>query len=186
MKQSIQSTLVIAAVMALLSLGVRAETSSAGFVDFGKFSPASSGREFIEVQIKKNLISMVARLAQKQEPEVAELVRGIEQVRVNVIGLDDQNRAEVEQRVEKIHGELETKGWERIVTVQEQKENVRVYVKTRGEEAVEGIVVTILDSKQEAILINVVGNVKPEQLATVGERFDVEPLKKIGKPVKKS
>jgi hypothetical protein len=40
-------------------------------------------------------------------------------------------------------------------------------------------VVTVIDGKKEAVLVNVVGNIQPEKLATLGERFDIEPLRKL-------
>jgi hypothetical protein len=41
------------------------------------------------------------------------------------------------------------------------------------------VVVTVLDQSNEAVLINVVGEVVPEQLASLGERFDIEPLRDL-------
>jgi len=186
MKHSIRYALGCAALAAVLNLGLRADPPAPGYVDFGKFTPPQAGGEFVEVHIKNNLISMVARLAQKEEPEVADLLRGLQLVRVNVIGLDDKNRAEVLERVEKVRAELETKGWERIVTAQQKEEDVRVYVKTRGEEAVEGLAVMIVEGNRHAVLVNIVGDIKPEKLATVGERLKLEPLKKAGEALRKS
>jgi hypothetical protein len=128
---------------------------------------------------------MAARLAQKDQPEVAELIRGLQLIRVNVIGLDDQNRAEVEKRVKAIRSELDAQGWERVVAVQQKNQDVGIYAKLRGEEAVEGVVVTVLEANREAVLINIVGDLKPEKLAVVGERFNIEPLKKLGPMLKK-
>ncbi|MBI2926810.1 MAG: DUF4252 domain-containing protein [Verrucomicrobia bacterium] len=185
MKHSIRSTLGVAFLTTLLCATARAENTAPGYVDFGKFSPSASGGEFVEVNVKSNLISMVARLAQKSEPEVAELLRGLQLVRVNVIGLGDDNRAEIEKRMKTIRSELDGKGWERIVTAQKKDDDVSVHVKTRGEEAFEGIVVTVLDSKGEAVLINIVGDIKPEKIAMVGEKFNIEPLKKVGQELEK-
>ena len=59
-----------------------------------------------------------------------------------------------------------------------------VFLKTKDATTVEGICVTVVD-KDQVVLVNVVGNIQPEKLAVVGERFDVEPLKKIpGRPAK--
>ena len=182
MKNLLRSTLGLTAASALLTFSVQAG-NPAGYVDFGKLSPSGSGGEFVEVNVKSNLISMVARLAQKDEPEIAELLRGLQQVRVNVIGLNDDNRAEMEKRIKAIRSELDGKGWERIVTAQQKDEDVGVYLKTRGEDAVEGLVVTVIEGKHEAVLVNIVGDIKPEKLALIGERFNIEPLKKIGKAV---
>jgi MoaA/NifB/PqqE/SkfB family radical SAM enzyme len=176
----------LAALTAGLGVHAQGGSSDPGYVDFGKFAPPSSGGEFVEVQIKNNLIAMVARLAQTQEPEVAELLRGLRAVRVNVIGLTEDNRTDIRERIAKLRAELETKGWERVVTAQKDNEDVGVYVKTRGEEAVEGIVVTVLDGQREAVFVNIVGDIKPEKLSSVGERFNIEPLKKIGQPAQRS
>src|SRR5439155_22418785 len=102
-----------------------------------------------EVHRTSNLIPLVARRAEKSEPEIAELLRGLRRVRVNVIGLDDGNRAEMEARVKKIRSDLDAQGWERIVTAQKKDEDVGVYLKTRGEEAAEGVVVSGIERRGE-------------------------------------
>lgn len=151
-----------------------------GYIDFGKLAPDSSGGEFVEVNINSNLISMVARLAKSAEPAVAELLQGLKSIRVNVVGLTDENRAEMEDRVKLIRSQLDTQGWERIVTAQQKKEDVSVYLKLRGPEAVEGLVVTVLDGRKQAVLVNIVGDIRPEKIALLGEHFNIDPLKKIG------
>src|SRR5512137_1572227 len=108
MKQTIRTTFGMALLSVLTSTGLGAETPAPGYVDFGKFSPPAAGGEFVEVNISNNLISMVARLGEKSEPQVAELLRGLQGIRVNVIGLNDENRAELQKRVKAIRGQLET------------------------------------------------------------------------------
>ncbi|MEW6160686.1 MAG: DUF4252 domain-containing protein, partial [Verrucomicrobiota bacterium] len=158
---------------------------SPGFFDFGKFTPADSGREFVEVNVTSNLLSIAARLTEKSEPEVAEVLRGLQRIRVNVIGLDNSNREEVEKRVKTIQSDLNEQGWERVVTAKEKNEDVGVYLKTRGDEAIEGIVVTVFEGKGEAVFINIVGDIKPEKIAKVGEKLNIDPLKKVGQAIEK-
>src|ERR1019366_1625970 len=110
----------------------------------GKFSPGDSGSQFVEINVNSNLIAMVGRLAQKAEPDVAELLQGLHSIRVNVIGLNDENRADIETRIKAIRAQLDTQGWERIVAAQQKNEDVGVYLKTRGPDAVEGVVVMVL------------------------------------------
>jgi hypothetical protein len=71
-----------------------------------------------------------------------------------------------------------------IVTVREQPkgDDVQIYTKTRGEEAIEGLVVTVISDRNEVVLVNIVGDIKPEQIATLAERFNIDPLKKINLP----
>ena len=43
----------------------------------------------------------------------------------------------------------------------------------------------MLDGKKEAVLVNIVGDLKPEKLAMIGERFNIEPLKKAAGALEK-
>lgn len=158
----------------------------AGFVDFGRFAAPAKG-DFVEVQVKKNLLSLVARLAEKHEPDAAALLRGLELVRVNVIGLDDSNRADLTKRAADVATELEGRGWERIVTAKQAgAENVSVFLKTRGDESVEGVVVTVLDPGGEGVFINVVGDIRTDQLAKLGDKLNLPPLQRAGEAAKEA
>ena len=184
MKQLIQLTGGFA-LAGVLCFAAQDDKALAGYVDFGKLAAPASGGEFVEVRISSNLIGMAARLVEKSEPEVGEVIRGLKLIRVNVIGLTDENRAEMQKRVKAIRDELDDQKWERIVTAQQKDEDVGVYLKMRGEEAVEGVVVTVLSGNKEAVLVNIVGNIQPDKIAMIGERFDIDPLKELGEKLPK-
>lgn len=171
--------------LACTAASLHAENATSGYIDFGKLTPSGASGEFVEVHVRSNLIAMVSRLAEKAEPDIAQLLRGLHAIRVNVIGLTDENRAEMQQRIKAIREDLDARQWERVVTAQQPNEDVGVYLKTRGDEAVEGLVVTVVDGKKEAVLVNIVGDIRPEKLAVLGERFNIEPLKKIGHGIEK-
>jgi len=181
MKYTMPSVLATAVLAATFGLRAFAENAPPGQVDFGTFSPSASGGEFVEVNLSSNLISMAAQFIQKSEPDVAKLLTGLHQVRVNVIGLDDENRVDLEKRVRKVRRELDSKGWERVVTALEKNQDVGVYLKTANKDTIQGLAVIVLEGKKEAVFVNIVGNIKPEQLAMVGERLHIEPLKHLEK-----
>lgn len=155
-----------------------------GFVDFGNIAEIAGGST-IDVHLKGPLLSMAARIVDKGEAEVAELLRSLKLVRVNVFKLDDTNRAEVQKRITGLRAELTAQKWEQLVSVRDKKEDVGVYIKTRGEEAIEGVVVSVFDGKNEAVLVNIVGDLKPEQLGMLADKFNIDPLKKAQKHAKK-
>lgn len=159
-----------------------AQNGSSGRVDFGVFTPPASGGEFVEVNIGSAVISMAATLVEKQEPEVARLVSGLRSIKVAVIGIDDGNRVELENRAKAVTRQLLDRGWERIVSVQKQGQDVGVFLKTRTKEVVEGLTLVMLEGTKQAVFINVDGDIKPEQLALIGERFHLEPLKEVCPP----
>jgi hypothetical protein len=184
MKQSICRSLVLALVTAGLGFHAHAAPPS-GEVDFGKFTAPGNGSEFVEVQIKSNLLSLAAKLVEKEEPDAAKLLRSVELVRVNVVGLTEETREEMEKRVQKIRADLERQGWDRNVNVQGKKgEDVGVYTKTRGEEALAGLAITVIAPKN-IVLVNIVGDIKPEQITALGEKLNIKPLKEIGGAINK-
>jgi len=170
------ATLLSAALVPCLN----AENLPPGQVDFGTFSPSATSGEFVEVNLSSNLISMAARFIEKEQPDIAKVVRGIHLVRVNVIGVNDQNRPELEKRIEKVRHDLEGKGWEKVVTVKEKDQEVGVYLKTADKDTVQGLTVMVMEGSKEAVFVNVVGDIKPEQLAMLGDKLNIEPLKKLG------
>jgi len=185
MKHLLGRSFGVACVVAAMSLTASADPNSSGLVDFGKLTAPASGGQFVEVNVSSNLISLVARLAKDKEPEINDAIRGLQQIRVNVVGLDDGNRAELKERVKTVRAQLDSQGWERVVTAQEKDQDVVVQVKTRGNEAVQGIVVTVFNGDQQAVLVNVVGDIQPEKLAAIGEKFNIDPLKHLAPLAKK-
>lgn len=176
----------LALMAAGLAFNAHAETRP-GEVDFGKIGEPDSGGKYVEINLGRNLISLAARLVEKQQPEAGKLLRSVDLVRVTVLGLNDHNRKATEKRVREVRSQLDRQGWERIVTAQEKNgEDVSIFVKARGDEALQGLVVTVLDGKKhEAVFINLVGDIKPEQVAAVGEALHIEQLKKAGESVKR-
>jgi hypothetical protein len=168
-----------------LGANVFGEALPPGQVDFGSFSASNSGAQFVEVNVTSSLISLAAKFVEKDQPDVAQVLKGLQLVHVNVIGLDDQNRSDIESRIQNVRKDLAAKGWERIVTVQEKSQDVGVYLKTQNKDTVQGLVVVVQDGKNQAVFVNVVGDIKPEQLAMLGEKLHIDPLKHIGEQIGK-
>jgi hypothetical protein len=181
-----KTTFAHAAVVAslLLSIPLRAEDPPPGLVNFGKFTKPTNG-ELVEINLSSDMIAMALQLVGKGQPDVGEALGGLHSIRVNVVGLDDQNREEVTARIKAVRGELDAKGWQPIVNVQEKKEDVGIYLKTRGKESVEGLVITVLDGRKEAVFINVVGDIKMEKLGALGDKLNLNAIKKAAEAVMK-
>src|SRR5688572_27066987 len=167
-----------AVLLAFSMAALSAHAAAPGYVDIGKFKPAE-GCQFVEVNLHAPLLKFASVFVDNEEPEVATLIRTIKHVRVNVVGYDESTRAETTDRVEGVRRELEAQGWTQMVTVKqaEDAENVAVFVKMGTDDSVEGLVVTVIDSgKKEVVFVNLVGNIKPEQIATIGKRLNIDPL----------
>ncbi|MGH7994062.1 MAG: DUF4252 domain-containing protein [Limisphaerales bacterium] len=156
-----------------------------GQVDFGKFTPPGDGGQFVEIQVNSNLLSLAAQVVEKQQPDAAKLLRNVQLVHVNVIGLTDENRTEMQKRIRQIRHDLDAGGWDHNVAVQDKDgQDVGVYTKTRGGEALAGLAITVIDPKDSVVLINIVGDIRPDQVAALGEKLNIGPLKDVGAALK--
>jgi Domain of unknown function (DUF4252) len=180
MKNLIRSSLAAAAMAFALTTISSAADTEAGYVDFGQLVPSAAG-QFVEVNLSTAMLKFAAKLAARQEPEAAELIANLKRVRVNVVGMDDNNRADTVARIESIRRKLEAQGWTQMVTVREKEggDNVDIHVKQHGDDAIDGLVVTVLDKKGEAVFVNIVGNISADQIAKIADKLDIEPLKKL-------
>jgi len=163
----------------IAGLGLTVQAESPGVVDFGKFIPPGKGNEFVEINIKSNLLTLAAQLVEKKQPDAAKLLRNVQLVRAYVVGLTDENREEMLKRIQKIGQDLDGRGWERNVNLQGKAgEDVGVYTQTRGGETLAGVAITVVDP-QHMVLVNVVGDIRPEQIAALGDSLNLKPLKEI-------
>lgn len=151
---------------------------SPGYAELGTFKP-TEGCQFVEVNLHAALLKFAATFVDREDPATAELIRGLQHVRVNVVGYNDGSRADTTQHVQSIRHDLENQNWQRVVTVQQggKDADVAVYVKFGDNDAIVGLVVTVIDSNEKnAVIVNLVGNIKPEQLAAVGKSLHIDPL----------
>jgi hypothetical protein len=186
MKTMIRYPLAIAVLAAGVGCNVLAGPPP-GQVDFGKFTPPGDSGQFVEIQVNSNLLSLAAQVVEKQQPDAAKLLRSVQLVHVNVVGLTDGNRAELEKRVRQIRHDLDGQGWDHNVAVLEKDgQDVGIYTKTRGGEALAGLVITVIQPKEQVVLINIVGDIRPEQVAALGDKLEIKALKDVGAAMKKA
>lgn len=180
MKNLLRSSLAAATLSLALTTFASAAEAQPGAIDIGQLMPSAKG-EFVEINLSSAMLKFAARIAARQEPEAAELIRNLKSIRVNVVGLDDSNRDSTIEQIEGVRRKLEAQGWTKMVTVREKNggDNVDVHVMQRGEESIDGLVVTVLDKKGEAVFVNIVGNINADQIAQIADKFDIEPLRKV-------
>ena len=176
----LRSLIAAAGVAAALSVTSSAAETEAGYIDVGQLMPSSKG-EFVEVNLSPAMLKFAAKIASRQEPEAAELIGNLKRVRVNVVSLDDSNRKSAVDQIDGIRRKLEAQGWTQMVSVREKDEgdNVDVHVKQSGDDVIQGLVVTVIDHKGEAVIVNIVGNISADQLGKMAENLNIEPLKHV-------
>jgi len=184
MNTILRATCALAVASTLLTASLRAADAPAGLVNFGKFTKPTNG-ELVEINLTSDMISMAMQLAGKGQPDFTEALSGLHSVSVNVVGIDDQNRDEVMGRMKSVRAQLDAGGWQPVVKVQEKKEDVGIYLKTRGSEAIEGVVITVIEGRKQAVFINIAGNIRMDKLAALGDKLNIKELKKVAGEIMK-
>lgn len=178
MKSSLHLVLTLVAFAATSAFASAADRELA-HLDFGKITPAKDGQS-VEIDLDEGLLGLAAQFAEGQEKEAAQILRGLSHVKVHVIGMDQENRSAVLDRVREVRTGLANEGWKRIVLVKDTKgEDVAIFARLNGSSAIQGLTVTVVEADKQAVIVSLAGDIKPEQIAALGQRFNIDPLKKL-------
>ena len=173
MKRLFLNKVVIGLMCLLFTLPVLAQEDELkdlpGFVDFGDLS-ATYGEPKITINLGGTMLNFVGMMSSSESPETSDLISKLKGIRVQIYSTEDGSDAAKNQFSEtKSH--LKSSGWEPIVSVNEDDEKVLVYMKT-VDGNMEGMTVMVVDD-EEAVFVNVIGQLNPAELAQVMEKFDV-------------
>lgn len=149
------------------SLAVFAGAAGAqGYFDFSQV-PGLGEEPHVQIDLNPAMLGFVTAAAQATDPEAAEAIAGIQQVRVRVYE-ELEDPAAVLEFVDDSSGRLERDGWQRAVYIEEEEEKVRVYLKFEENRAV-GMTVMVIDGSGsgEAVFINIAGDIDPVKLGQV-------------------
>jgi len=141
-----------------------------GYVDFGDLS-ATYGEPKITINLGGTMLGFVGMMSSAESPETSDLISKLKGIRVQMYSMDEDASAAKNQFGE-TRKSLKSSGWEPIVQINEDDEQVLVYMKMEGGN-MEGMTVMVVDD-EEAVFVNVIGQLNPTELGKVMESFDVD------------
>ena len=148
-----------------------------GYVDFDAMKLFEGQEAKVEVYLKDPMLELVSKFVKSEDPELYEVLAKLKLVRVQIFEVDDVQAQKVSEVTSATAKQLDSKGWERIVRVREDDEHVDVYLKpSKDYEWLDGLVVMVVDGGDEAIFVNIVGQIDPDDIAKLGEHFDIHEL----------
>lgn len=174
MKFKFIKTMMVACMAALVSLPVLAQEDAlkafAGYVDFGELN-MMFGEPTVQISVGQSLLGLVSSLSASDDPETAALFKRLYGVRVNVFETNGMVDGAIDL-VKSVSSKLNSKGWESVVTVNSPDEQVRIFMMINDNQ-VDGITVMALED-DEAVFVNIIGNINPEELGKVMNNFDID------------
>lgn len=164
----------IVAICALLALPVFAQEDALkdlpGYVGFGELN-SIYGEPKVNISIGGALLGFVGAMAKNEDPQAAAIFNKLKGVRVSVYSTEGNSEAALGQ-VDRVRKSLSSTNWEPIVQVNDEGERVQIFMKINGD-MMDGLVLMAVDD-EEAVFINVIGQLDPQELSQVMNKFDVD------------
>jgi hypothetical protein len=163
--------LIMAALAAFLTAcGLTAPRGNEGFADLDSLGFGDTDR-VLSLSIGPALLHFAANHID-DEPETRELLRSLDGVRIRIYEIDG-DAGRVASRLNSMSSDLKNDGWEPVMTVRDDNETVHMLLRM-VDERICGMTVLVSDGKSEAVIINLMGDIKPEQFSEVMVALDVD------------
>ena len=150
--------------------GILAPSSNDGYADLESLGMRDTNR-VVNLSIGPTLLHFAANHID-DDPEVRDLLRSLDGVRVRVYEIDG-NAGRVASRIDTMSQHLQADGWEPVLLVREENEETRMLIRTVNGR-INGMTVLVSDGESEAVIVNLMGDIRPEQFGGVMLALDVD------------
>ncbi|MEM1092406.1 MAG: DUF4252 domain-containing protein [Pseudomonadota bacterium] len=148
-------------------------TDHPGFVDFGDLDGIADVEPTVEVSLGPALLGFLRKTVANEDPELSSTLGKLRGIELRVFELRADQLDNARDQALSISKRLKSADWEPALRVRGGDGTVHMFMKTR-DEIVEGMVVMIVESGGDAVFLNIVGEIDPEQLGSVASRFGVD------------
>jgi len=142
-----------------------------GYVEFGDLAKVY-GEPKVRINIGEKLLHFVAKMDQDKDREAAEMFNKLKAVRVEVYKINENTGPAIDV-VDKVTRELQARDWEPIVIVTDDNDRVRIFVKLNND-VIDGLVLMAVGKNDEAVFINIIGEIDPAQVGKVTRALDID------------
>ena len=159
----------------LLSLGLILILSCSAWAsrtnkEFANLS-SELGSPNVNINLGAPLLALAKLAIPAEDKEAAALLESVSSVSVQVFNAP-KNMKDLSASVQKFSQKAAKDQWETLISVNEDKEKVRILVKLK-EEVIQGLLLIVLNT-QEAVFIQVEGQITPDRLALLAQNLDFE------------
>jgi hypothetical protein len=152
-------------------------TKHPGYVDFGALNLFGKEDTTVEVFLDQKIIGLVGAFGGGKDPELADMLAKLKQIRVQSFAIQPGKLEDLEAKTAELSKKLEAQGWTTMIKVRDRRADSQtyVYVKWKGDKS-QGLTVMNVEPDKEAIFVNIVGEIDPEQIRKLSTKFDIDAL----------
>lgn len=156
--------------LALMACGLTAPRSNAGFADLGSLGMRDTD-QVMTLSIGPSLLRFAASHVD-DDPEVRDLLKSLDGIRIRIYEIDG-DAARVAAQMDSMSLRLQDGGWEPVMLVRGENETTHMLLRTENGRIC-GLTVLVSDGDQEAVIVNLMGRIKPGQFSDVMVALDVD------------
>mgnify|MGYP000078390258 FL=1 len=163
---------VFAAVLALLltGCGLTAPRGSDGFANLDSLGMGDTDRVF-SLSLGPAVLNFAAAHVD-DDPETQELLRSLDGIRIRIYEVDG-DPLRVAARMTRMSDRLQADGWEPVMLVRQPDQQAHMLLRMI-DGRIRGMTVLVLDGDTEAVVINLMGDIQPDQFGEVMVAMDVD------------
>ena len=162
--------LAAALVVSLVACGITAPRGNEGYADLDSLGMMDTDR-VISLSLGPTMLHFAARYID-DEPEVRDLLRSLDGVRVRIYEIDG-DASKVADRMQNMSTRLQDDGWEPVMLVSQEDEQGHMLMRMVDGQ-IRGMTVLVLDGNDEAVIVNLMGEIDPTQFTDVMVALDVD------------
>lgn len=153
-------------------------TDHPGYFPVEEMGILDGGNLKVDVDLQGAMLQLVsAAMEEEDDAGLADMVSNLERIRVQVGSIDSADVATVASRIDDAVSRLTASGWDRILKVVEEGEQVYLFAREDAGSIV-GLTVLVNDGGEEAVVVNIVGTIDPStlgrMLSDIGEIPDLK------------
>ena len=156
--------------IALSACGLTAPRSSDGYANLESLGMRDTDK-VMTLSIGPTLLHFVASHID-DDPEIRELLKGLDGVRIRIYEINGDT-GRVAARIDNMSRHLQDDGWEPVLLIREEDEATHMLLRTIDGQ-IRGMTVLVSDGESEAVVINLMGEIKPQQFGDVMLALDTD------------
>lgn len=178
-----KTTIAFAILIVLAASAGRAQNLAAqpGYVPIEKLDLFPRDKLSVEINIEGALLNLIAAGARGSDPEFSSLLSGLKAINVQAFPLKGADEGRLRTRIGNAVRWLEDRGWKSTLKVREGGEETYIYLK-EADGKIAGLTLLSMTPGDEAVVLNIVGRIDPDQIGRLARHFDVDVNVKPSSP----
>jgi len=156
--------------LTLCGCGLTAPRSSEGYADLESLGMRDTDT-VMTLSIGPSLLHFAASHVD-DDPEVRDLLRGLDGIRIRIYEING-DASRVASRIHLMSSNLQDDGWDSVLLVRQEDEATHMLIKIVDQQIC-GMTVLVSDGDSEAVIVNLMGEIQPEQFGDVMLALDVD------------